>query len=44
MFFAATSFVLACMGKLTTEYVAVITALGVSITARAISQDHTASK
>jgi len=41
-FFAATAFVLALLSKLTPEYVAVITALHVTVTARAIAQDRNA--
>lgn len=39
-FFAVTAFILACCGKLTTEYVTVITALHVSIVGRAVAEDY----
>ena len=38
-FFAITAFILACKGMLTSQYVAVIGALHVSITGRAIAED-----
>jgi hypothetical protein len=43
-FFAVTAFILALKGLLTSQYACVIGALHVSLTGRAIAEDHFASK